>query len=431
MARRAQGARRLQEAAQIYRHILKYDPNHPIALNNLAMILGESGEFGQAEALLRQLLRQDPDNVEVLVYLSQALHLQKKFDEAIACCERGLRLSPDNGELFNTLVSSLKEVGRYDEAIALLNRMVQRHPDYATGHYYLGTLHTRLGQCDEAVAHFNRANSINPAHSLSFAAAGECLLLHGRAEEALAQINGALRVNTYDVRALALKTLALAELGRTEEEKWLSDPFNFVHIHRLADFGYSQDQVAALNRALSEFASSEPSLREDPPQYATSNSWHSTTNLMDYGNPAVEELQRFMAYAFEDRIRSLSREDPAHPFVRAVPRDFRIDLWAVKQINSSKMLPHIHIDGWLSASYYVDVPRIVDDPAAGEAGWIKFGTPRIDIKLTREPINRTIKPEPGLMVTFPSYLWHDTVPLPAENREQRLVLAFDWQPIRA
>src|ERR1035437_6520570 len=127
-----------------------------------------------------------------------------------------------------------------------------------------------------------------------------------------------------------------------------------------------------------------------------------------------------MAYAFEDRIRSLSREDPSHAFVRSVPRDFRIDLWAVKQINSSKMLPHIHIDGWLSASYYVDVPGIVDDPAAGEAGWIKFGAPRIDIKLTKEPLTRSIKPEPGLMVTFPSYLWHDTVPLPADNREQRL-----------
>jgi tetratricopeptide (TPR) repeat protein len=410
---------------------LKYTPDHPLALNNLAMILGEAGEFAQAEDLLQRLLRQHPDNVTVLVNLGKALHLQKKLDEAIACCERGLKLSPENRELLNTLALSLDAAGRYEEAIALLNKMVRRRPGYAKGHYYLGTLHNRLGHCDEAVAHFNKATSINPADGASFVGAGECLLLHGRSEEALAQIDRALRVKTYDVRALALKTLALAELGRKEEEKWLSDPFHFIHMCRITDFGYSQDQVAALNRALSEFASSEPSLREDPPEYATANSWHSTTNLMDSGNPAVEELTKFMAYALEDRRRGLSREDPSHPFVRGAPGDFRIDLWAVKQMSGSKMLPHIHVDGWLSASYYVDVPGIVNDPAAGEAGWIKFGTPRIDIKLTKEPLTRTIKPEPGLLVTFPSYFWHDTVPLPANNREQRLVLAFDWQPIRA
>ena len=35
------------------------------------------------------------------------------------------------------------------------------------------------------------------------------------------------------------------------------------------------------------------------------------------------------------------------------------------------------------------------------------------------------------MVTFPSYLWHDTVPLPAENTERRLCLAFDLHPGKA
>jgi hypothetical protein len=43
---------------------------------------------------------------------------------------------------------------------------------------------------------------------------------------------------------------------------------------------------------------------------------------------------------------------------------------------------------------------------------------------------RLVKPEAGLRVTFPSYFWHDTVPPPADNEEQRLCLAFDLHPIR-
>jgi hypothetical protein len=36
-----------------------------------------------------------------------------------------------------------------------------------------------------------------------------------------------------------------------------------------------------------------------------------------------------------------------------------------------------------------------------------------------------------MMITFPSYFWHDTVPLPEENQEQRLCFSFDLQPLGA
>jgi hypothetical protein len=34
-----------------------------------------------------------------------------------------------------------------------------------------------------------------------------------------------------------------------------------------------------------------------------------------------------------------------------------------------------------------------------------------------------VKPEPGLLVLFPSYIWHGTVPFTSE--EKRLSCAFD------
>jgi hypothetical protein len=94
------------------------------------------------------------------------------------------------------------------------------------------------------------------------------------------------------------------------------------------------------------------------------------------------------------------------------------------------MLPHIHADGWLSGVYYVEVPAVVRDPA-GRAGWLQVGGSRRDIRLTREPITRAVQPEPGLLVTFPSHLWHDTIPLPEQNAERRLCLAFDLHPRKA
>ena len=49
---------------------------------------------------------------------------------------------------------------------------------------------------------------------------------------------------------------------------------------------------------------------------------------------------------------------------------------------------------------------------------------------TRPPLEAEhfIKPEPGLLVLFPSYMWHGTVPFSGE--ETRLTMAFDIVPGR-
>jgi tetratricopeptide (TPR) repeat protein len=428
---RAQQSGQADQAAQIYERILSQDPRNPIALANLALLAAERHQFERAETLLQQLIAVDPRNVDAHANLAAALHDQGRFDEAIACCEHGLKLAPEHRKILNTLASSLSGAERYDDAIALLTRMTRAHPRFAKGYHLLGVIHTKLGQSEPALLAFDQAARIDPKDPESSLSAAECLLMRGSAEAALQYVDRALGLDSFDVRGLALKTLALAELGRQDEERWLSDPNRLVHVLRLSDLGFGAAQVGMLNRALSEFASNESSMREDPPEYATVKSWHTTTNLADSPNEAIVVLKRFIAYGFEQRLKSLPSEDPTHPFVRNRPQRVITDLWAVKMASGGKMLPHIHPTGWLSGVYYVDVPSIVSDAQGGQAGWLQIGSPRADIKLTKPPVTLAVRPEPGMMVTFPSYLWHDTVPLPEANREQRLCLAYDLHPVKA
>jgi tetratricopeptide (TPR) repeat protein len=427
---RAHGAGRLREAAQLYRQALQLDPGNDDAASNLALVTGQMAQFAEAEAMLRTLLQRRPRHAGAHVNLALILQQQSKFDEAIACCEAGLKAVSENRsrqKLSNTLALSLIGKKRYDAALALLTKMTAAHPGFAGGFNLMGTAHALLGRVDDAVRAFTQATRVDPADYGSYVAAGECLLVHGRPEEALAQLDKALRIRSWEVRALALRTLCLAGLGRQEEESRLSDPQRLVHCHWLAELGFTDHAIKDLNRALSAFASSEPSLREDPPEYATRKAWHSTTNLADYSNPALDELKRFIEFAFHERIKSLGSEI-GHPFAQAAPSRYIVDLWAIKMKDGGTLLPHIHTDGWLSGVYYVDVPSVVNDPQANGAGWLNIGTSRMDIQLEHPPLVRSVKPEPGMMITFPSYLWHDTVPLPDSNTEQRLCLAFDLNP---
>jgi hypothetical protein len=59
----------------------------------------------------------------------------------------------------------------------------------------------------------------------------------------------------------------------------------------------------------------------------------------------------------------------------------------------------------------------------GEAGWLKFGEPDIDLGL---PQHHAVQPRPGRLVLFPSYFWHGTVPF--EDTAPRLTVAFDVRP---
>lgn len=427
---RAHEAGRLREAAQLYRQVISLEPGSADAASNLALVTAQMGEFAAAESLLKNLIGRNPRHAGAHGNLALILQQQKKFAEAIAACEEGLKVADGKSrqKLQNTLALSLIGAKRYDEALELLGRMVAAHPRFAGGHNLVGTVYTHMGRADDAVRAFTAATRLDPSDYGSLVAAGEVLLVNGRAQDALDFLDQALKVKAWEVRALALRTLALAGLGRKDEEAWQSDPQRLVHCHRLSDLGYSPEQVQELNRELSAFASTEPSLREDPPEYATRKAWHSTANLADYRNAALDELKDFIDYAFQERKKSLLESSADHPFVRAAPPRYYLDLWAIKMKDGGNLYPHIHVDGWLSGVYYVDVPSVVNDPHANGAGWLNLGTSRMDIKLEREPLVRSVKPEPGMMITFPSYLWHDTVPLPESNTEQRLCLAFDLNP---
>ena len=66
----------------------------------------------------------------------------------------------------------------------------------------------------------------------------------------------------------------------------------------------------------------------------------------------------------------------------------------------------------------------MEDPRE-QQGWIKFGEPAFDAGF-KEPVRRAIRPVPGTLVLFPSYLWHGTVPF--HSAQSRTTIAFDAVP---
>lgn len=155
--------------------------------------------------------------------------------------------------------------------------------------------------------------------------------------------------------------------------------------------------------------------------YSTMNGRHTSELLTGDLGPMA---------AFERGIRSAEasyREavlvDPGQSWLAQRPNKTKLNCWSVVMNSQGHQLSHIHPSGWLSGVYYPRLPDVVDDNDPKHEGWIEFGRTTDNYSGKKDPDVRMYKPREGLMVLFPSYFYHRTIPFHSD--QLRFSIAFD------
>jgi Tfp pilus assembly protein PilF len=143
-------------------------------------------------------------------------------------------------------------------------------------------------------------------------------------------------------------------------------------------------------------------------------------------DPMVTATRDAIARAVARHVERLP-DDATHPFLRRKSTQVRfVGSWSVRLWSTGRHINHFHQEGWLSSAFYVSLPPSVLQPEEGDiAGCIQFGEPPPELGLGLAP-RRVIRPRPGQLALFPSYLWHGTVPF--TDDAPRLTIAFDAVP---
>ena len=135
--------------------------------------------------------------------------------------------------------------------------------------------------------------------------------------------------------------------------------------------------------------------------------------------------------AFFQAIDKPIREHMAHlgqgadPLRRRNTGKYLIDsAWSVSLKPGGFHKDHFHPQGWLSSAFYVETPDEALE-SADRQGWIRFGQPPIKTDPALPPEHH-VRPQPGRLVLFPSYMWHGTEPF--TTNERRMTIAFDVVP---
>ncbi len=211
-AKRHQQAGRASQAEQIYRQILRTDPNQPDALQFLGLRAFENGQLDEAVDFLQQAAAAQPSNAFIRANLGTVLQQRGQSDEAIACYRRALEINPSLPHAHNNLGAALKQRGNLDEALQSYQRAVSLKPDYTEAHSNLGNVLKQLGRFEDAIAAQRRSIEINPNYSEGHNNLGLALAAQGAFQEAIECYRLAVELKpnyaeAYDNTGSALRSL--------------------------------------------------------------------------------------------------------------------------------------------------------------------------------------------------------------------------------
>ena len=379
------------------------------------------GLLAEAEADYRQALAMTPGHPEILRLLGLLKRQTGDAESAIDLLTRSVEAGPDNARTLEALGCLLKEAGRDDEAIRYLKSAVTANPDQRSAFYNLGMiLIENTDSLDEAVEAFERAVALDSEDILARGALASGLLKLRRPEAALEHIESVLSRNKGDVAALAHKTAALSQLGRYTEVDELVDLDSMLRMERFrARDGF--ETAAEMNELLVRDILNHPTLGEEK----TTVDGMDTGEIMTSDEPGLVALRNFVT----DTVRSFCDSlpvGPQHPFAASRPDKWFLSGWGVRMWSGGFQVPHYHKDAWVSGVYYVQLPEPVKHSPTTQDGWIEFGRGPEDLFWDSAPRTRRIQPEEGLLIAFPSYAWHRT--LPFDDACERLCISFNVVP---
>jgi uncharacterized protein (TIGR02466 family) len=421
------------EAYALVQHLLAREPNN---LKGHFLAAAAAGRMGRkAEALehlgrCRRSLSQGVGQVNGYLQLAKAYERVGAPVEALGLLQSAVQLAPREAAIRVELSDLLLRQGRYDEAAAAARRAAADQPGNASAWSTLGAAEHKAGRCDAALEAYRRARTLKPEWTFLNSNIAAAAIAAGHPETAIETARTWLAAEPANAEALSFLALALHEAGRSEEARELLDFDRLVRSYTFEPPAGFAD-TAALNNAIEAHVLAHPTLKTpkiDDPTYHHP-ALRISENLLEGEKGPLGSLEDLMREAVS-RYRKDAGEAGGHPFLAHHPEEVDIYAWAAVLEGEGNQHAHIHIDGYLSGCYYVRIPPEVSSPQNGSDGLIKggfeVGRPPEEIGCKAEPLTRAIKPHEGLMVMFPAYLYHQTIPFRSSAR--RICVAFDVLP---
>jgi tetratricopeptide (TPR) repeat protein len=454
--------------------------------------LAALGRQNEGVAGYRQIVAAAPDNLSAAHALAIALDAATRHDEAERVVHGALTRGHRTAAAYQTHARSLIALGAFDRAEDALRDCLRLQPRLADAQSNLARLiWMRTGDAraatallDEALQTFANDDALWAAKAAILQGAGDaraayaCLAAQaGRAQAAPALLVraslAALEFDPAAALALAERALRASPANATARNLVVAAQLGvgdargaLLHCEALLADSPDDQYLIALQTTAWRLLGDEryvqlcnypqlvvPSQLEVPPPWSDLAGFladvkRSLDRLHNpHGHPLLFQSLRHGTETTEDLTRS------ADPAIQALFKAFAAPIgdylahighgrdplrrrnngtwrfngsWSVRLRTSGFHNNHVHPRGWISSACYIDLPDSMADRRSRE-GVLTFGEPSIATAPALHA-EHMVRPEVGMLVLFPSYFWHGTVPI--SGNQTRLTVAFDAVPGR-
>ena len=107
---------KFEEAEQLYKNILKAQPQNPDANHNLGVLKVSFNKSAEALPFFKTAIAVNPNIGQFWASYIDALLKENQLEEAEISCRKAIELEPDNSELYYSLAITLQNSGKLEES---------------------------------------------------------------------------------------------------------------------------------------------------------------------------------------------------------------------------------------------------------------------------------------------------------------------------
>lgn len=380
------------------------------------------GDLAEAETAYREACALAPDLAPLAAETADFLWMARgDLAAAQAPLDRAFHAGAPPAPLLLAKAKLLASAGDLEQAADLLGRAAAHLPDDPQLSVAAAQAALEAGRLAEAESYARRAEALAPGDPAALVQSTIISLALGRTDSARLSMQKALAAAPLDQSVLAWAATAARAAGDPLYGE-LCDYEAMVGVYDLdppagwatrADF--LRDLTAALDR--------HHVMMEHPSTQSLRHGTQTTYRLSGSRDPAIQAFFEALDRPLREHIARLGAGDD--PLRRRNEGGYRIvGAWSVRLRQGGFHLDHMHHEGWISSAFYVETPDGALDRESRE-GWLRLGQPPFST-VPAQPAERFVRPQPGRLVLFPSYMWHGTVPF--HTKERRTTIAFDLLP---
>ncbi len=157
-------ARDYEQAARIYKGLLKTEPENMDYLNALGDLYVKNSEDNVALGYYKEIVRLQPQNVVALNSLGAIYRRLKMYDESISVLERAVMCESSNVQTYYNLGFTYKLMENFDDAIQCFTTVVEENPRDVLAFNHMGTIYATERKHAEAVACYLKGLKVDPNH---------------------------------------------------------------------------------------------------------------------------------------------------------------------------------------------------------------------------------------------------------------------------